>query len=179
MIEREFKAAERAETVGSSHRDFGFIVEALDDPADLATLDQRVATGALRVARLIEAARAAAAVPDVTAEGLLWEAWRASGLADRWQAAALGAGSAGARADCHLDAVVGLFESAARFADRLPKAGPQVFLDQVLGQQISGDSLAARAPSAQETSVFDAPERKAAERIARIIQDNGGGKPRG
>jgi membrane fusion protein (multidrug efflux system) len=38
---------------------------------------------------------------------------------------------------------------------------------------------AARAPSAQETNVFDAPERKAAERIARIIQDNGGGKPRG
>jgi membrane fusion protein (multidrug efflux system) len=37
----------------------------------------------------------------------------------------------------------------------------------------------ARAPTAQETSVFDAPERKAAERIARIIQDNGGGKPPG
>jgi membrane fusion protein, multidrug efflux system len=37
---------------------------------------------------------------------------------------------------------------------------------------------AARAPTAQETSVFDAPERKAAERIARIIQDNGGRKPR-
>jgi len=37
---------------------------------------------------------------------------------------------------------------------------------------------AARAPTAQETSVFDAPEKQSAERIARIIRDNGGSKPR-
>jgi len=37
---------------------------------------------------------------------------------------------------------------------------------------------AERAPAVQETNVFEAPERKAAERVVRIIQDNGGGKPR-
>ncbi|HLX79923.1 MAG TPA: HlyD family efflux transporter periplasmic adaptor subunit [Burkholderiales bacterium] len=44
----------------------------------------------------------------------------------------------------------------------------------------SGQRLpqAERAPAVQETNVFEAPESKAAERIARIIQENGGGKPR-
>ena len=33
MIEGEFKGAERAEAVGFSHRDFGFVVQTLDEAA--------------------------------------------------------------------------------------------------------------------------------------------------
>jgi superfamily I DNA/RNA helicase/RecB family exonuclease len=139
------------------------LAQALDDPAELAVLEPRVAGQAMRIARLIAAAREAASEPEVTAEDLLWEVWRAAGLAERWRTLALRGGAAGARADRDLDAVVGLFELAARFADRLPKAGPQVFLDSVLGQQISGDSLAARAPVVDGVRVMTAHASKGLE----------------
>ena len=42
-----------------------------------------------------------------------------------WRAIALGGGLAGARADRDLDAVVALFDAAARFVDRLPQPGPR------------------------------------------------------
>ena len=57
----------------------------------------------------------------------------------RWQA--------GARADRDLDAVVGLFDAAQRYVDRLPAAGPDAFLEHIQGQDVPGDTLAARAQS--------------------------------
>jgi superfamily I DNA/RNA helicase/RecB family exonuclease len=148
---------------GGGRSSASLLAEALNEPAHLVTVEPRVAGRAMRVARLIAVAREAAATPDVTAETMLWEVWRASGLAERWRAAALGAGAAAARADRDLDAVVGLFEAAARFTDRLPKAGPQVFLDQMLGQQISGDSLAARAPRVDGVRLLTAHASKGLE----------------
>ncbi len=139
------------------------LARALDDPAELAAFEPRVAGRALRVARLIALAREAASAPGATAETLLWDVWRATGLADRLRGAALGRGASAARADRDLDAVVGLFELAARFTDRLPKAGPDVFLDQVLGQQISGDSLAARAPAVDGVRLLTAHASKGLE----------------
>jgi superfamily I DNA/RNA helicase len=56
--------------------------------------------------------------------------------AQRWRADA---------ADRDLDAVMVLFDAAARFADRLPGARTEVFLDHVLGQDLPADTL---APSA-------------------------------
>ena len=70
----------------------------------------------------------------------------ASGLAGPWDAA-LPAGLRRRRADRDLDAVLGLFDAAARFVDRLPGARPADFLDHVLGQDVAGDTLVARAPA--------------------------------
>ena len=64
---------------------------------------------------------------------------------DRWERASREGGPSGEAADRDLDAVVALFETAARFCDRLPGAGPEVFLDHLLGQQIPGDEPAGRA----------------------------------
>ena len=58
-----------------------------------------------------------------------------------------GGGLAGARADRDLDAVVALFDAAARYVDRLPQMGPRGFLDHIRGQDVPGDTLVARAPS--------------------------------
>jgi superfamily I DNA/RNA helicase/RecB family exonuclease len=160
-LRQELRRAELS--TGGGRSSAVLLAEALDSPVALATLDPHAASKAIRVAGLIAAAREAASVPGVTAENLLWEVWRASGLAERWRSVALGPGAAAARADRDLDAVVGLFELAARFADRLPKAGPQVFLDQVLGQQISGDSLAARAPTADGVRLLTAHASKGLE----------------
>jgi superfamily I DNA/RNA helicase/RecB family exonuclease len=136
---------------------------ALSEPAELAAVEPRIAAPALRVARVLQAARAAAAGPAPTAEGVLWEAWRACGLASRWSAAALAGGPGGASADRDLDAVVALFDAAARFTDRLPKAGPSVFLDHLLGQQIPGDTLAPRAPASDGVRVMTAHAAKGLE----------------
>lgn len=94
--------------------------------------------------------RVLAAAVDALREGqgveeVLWAMWSASGLAAPWRETALAGGPAGGRADRDLDAVLGLFDTAARFTDRLPGAAPAAFLDHVLGQDVAGDTLAARA----------------------------------
>jgi RecB family exonuclease len=79
--------------------------------------------------------------------------WSASGLAGPWRDAALAGGPGGGRADRDLDAVLGLFDAAARFVDRLPGASPADFLDHVLGQDVAGDTLVARAPAGESVAL--------------------------
>ncbi|PZS19884.1 MAG: ATP-dependent DNA helicase [Pseudonocardiales bacterium] len=121
-------------------------------------LDERTAAPARRLAQLLTAAARAAARGD-SAEEVLWQVWQASGLAKRWAATAARGGTAGLQADRDLDAVVGLFDAAARYADRLPgadggPAGVLGFCDYLADQQISGDSLAARSPQGESVSVL-------------------------
>ena len=102
--------------------------------------------------------RVLAAAVDALREGegvevVLWRMWSASGLAGPWRDAALGGGPGGGRADRDLDAVLGLFDAAARFVDRLPGASPADFLDHVLGQHVAGDTLVARAPSGESVAL--------------------------
>jgi superfamily I DNA/RNA helicase/RecB family exonuclease len=122
---------------------------------------------ARRVARAIAAGvKAAAAVnggdgadgprfaPGVTAESVLWALWEATGLGESWRRVALGGGLPGARADRHLDAVVALFDAAAKYVDRLPQMGPRGFLEHIRGQAVAGDTLVARAPSHDTVSLL-------------------------
>ncbi len=80
---------------------------------------------ARRVAALLDLARQTAM--DGTAHDVLWAVWDASGLAGLWQQASAAGGSRGAAADADLDAVVALFDAAARFAARLPRGLAQAF----------------------------------------------------
>ena len=102
--------------------------------------------------------RVLAAAVDALRDGdgvevVLWRMWSASGLAGPWRDAALGGGAGGGRADRDLDAVLGLFDAAARFVDRLPGASPADFLDHVLGQDVAGDTLVARAPAGESVAL--------------------------
>ena len=83
---------------------------------------------------------------EASVESVLWAIWAATGLGEGWRRSALGGGPGGARADRHLDAVVALFDAAARYVDRLPQMGPRGFLEHLLGQDVAGDTLVARAP---------------------------------
>ncbi len=152
-----------AEAAGDPRPSGILLVEALRDPSDLVPLDERWGAPARRVAGLLAVARQAAASPGATAETLLWAAWDASGLAGRWQAASAEGGARGAAADRDLDAAVALFDAAARFADRLPAAGPQMFLDHVLGQQIPADSLAPAAETGELVRILTAHAAKGLE----------------
>ena len=102
--------------------------------------------------------RVLAAAVDALREGsgveeVLWAMWSASGLAAAWRDTALGGGPAGGRADRDLDAVLGLFDAAARYVDRLPASGPAAFLEHVLGQDVAGDTLVARAPAGESVAL--------------------------
>ncbi|WP_457253699.1 ATP-dependent helicase [Pedococcus sp. P5_B7] len=89
----------------------------------------------------------------VSAESVLWAMWAATGLGGEWQATALAGGAGAGRADRDLDAVVGLFDAAAKFVDRLPQAGPEEFLTHIGSQDIPGDTLVARSPVGESVTV--------------------------
>jgi superfamily I DNA/RNA helicase/RecB family exonuclease len=115
---------------------------------------RRVATA---IAAGVSAARTVAGsrwAPGVTAESVLWAMWDATGLSPSWRRVALGGGFSGARADRHLDAVVALFDAAAKYVDRLPQMGPREFLEHIRGQDVAGDTLVARAPSDDTVSLL-------------------------
>ena len=151
---RRLRRALRADEIGGGggRTSDELLVAALLDPALLATIDQATAAPAHRVARVLAAGRDAVlfADPDVSRQGagaetVLWAIWQSSRLADGWRRTALSGGAAGARADRDLDAVVALFDAAARFTDRLPRAAPAAFVEHLRGQEVPGDTLAERA----------------------------------
>lgn len=139
------------------------LADALNEPAVLGVLPDEVAEPARRVAALLVTAKEAAARPGATAEDVLWAVWERSGLAEQWQAASLRGGSAGAAADRDLDAMVALFDAVARFVDRLPRSSPVAFVDYLTGQQIPGDTLAARAPHGDAVRLLTAHAAKGLE----------------
>ncbi|MGI5273669.1 ATP-dependent helicase [Nonomuraea sp. CA-218870] len=138
------------------------LVAAIRDPRELVRIEPHVAVPAERVARLLATARAALDEQG-SAEEVLWAVWQAGGLAARWTDMSLGGGTRGAQADRDLDAVVALFDQAARFVDRMPKAGPEVFLDDLASQEIPGDTLSERAPDGDAVRVLTAHRAKGLE----------------
>ncbi|HET8684284.1 MAG TPA: ATP-dependent DNA helicase, partial [Micromonosporaceae bacterium] len=172
LAERRLRQGLRALALAAGDRrpSGALLVEALRDPTELAAVERRWAAPARAVAALVATARDAAARPGSTVEDVLWAVWHASGLADRWAAASLrpaGPGTAEERraeaADRDLDAVVALFDAAARFADRLPGARTEVFLDHVAGQDLPGDSLAPVADRGDAVRILTAHAAKGLE----------------
>jgi superfamily I DNA/RNA helicase/RecB family exonuclease len=138
------------------------LVAALNDARELTRIEPHTALPAERVAKLLATAREAVR-EGATAEELLWAIWHTSGLAEKWTDLSLAGGARGAQADRDLDAVVALFDHAARFVDRMPKAGPEVFLDDLASQEIPGDTLAERAPDGDAVRVLTAHRSKGLE----------------
>jgi superfamily I DNA/RNA helicase/RecB family exonuclease len=165
FTERRLRQALRtaALAVGDSRPSGELLVEVLADPGSLALVDPRWSRSAHNIAGLLTTARSAAARPGATAEDVLWEVWRASGLADRWAAASARGGRRGATADRDLDAVLALFDAAARFTDRLPGARIEVFLDHLLDQQLPADTLAPSADRGEAVRMLTAHAAKGLE----------------
>ena len=144
-LRRLRQSLRREELLGGGGRTSDvLLVEALLEPGALATLGIE-GRSARRISRMIQAGRDAAQAPGGNAETVLWALWNSTGLASRWAEAALAGGSAGARADRDLDAMMALFHTAERFVDQLPGSGPEQFLEYLLSQELPMDTLAARA----------------------------------
>ncbi len=139
------------------------LVEALEDATRLEDLPAAVAGPARAVARILAAARAALTEPAATAESALWAMWSAASVAQRWVGTAVGHDPGSATADRDLDAVLALFDAASRFVDRLPSAGPEVFLDHVADQQFPADTLAPSAPTRDTVALLTAHAAKGLE----------------
>jgi superfamily I DNA/RNA helicase/RecB family exonuclease len=135
---------------------------ALREPRELTLIGGPAADAARRVARLLAVA-GQCAVAGGTAHDVLWAVWQASGLDRAWQAASAAGGARGAVADRDLDAVVALFDAAARFATRLPPGLPRLFLDSLSGQEISGDTLAEHTPEGDAVRILTAHRAKGLE----------------
>nr|WP_239086513.1 ATP-dependent DNA helicase [Catellatospora methionotrophica] len=171
MAERRLRQGLRALAIaGGDTRGSGeLLVEALRDPAELAALDRRWATPATRIAMLLATARETAGRPRATAEEVLWSVWRASGLAERWAkvatAPAMGLDQQrrAETADRDLDAIMVLFDAAARFTDRLPGARIDTFLEHVADQQLPADSLAASGDRGEAVRLLTAHAAKGLE----------------
>jgi superfamily I DNA/RNA helicase/RecB family exonuclease len=139
------------------------LVEALAQPAELAAVRRRWSGPAYAVANALEAVRRSAAAPEATIEDVLWALWCATDLADRWAEESARGGARGATADRDLDAVVALFETAARFVDRMPGARAEIFVDHILGQELPGDSLAPSADRGAAVRILTAHAAKGLE----------------
>jgi len=136
------------------------LVEALraaaaGEPDPLAALPPSETAPLRRVGALLATA-AAAARDGASVEEVLWQVWQQTGLADRWSAASGRGGPAGAAADRDLDAVLALFDAAARYSDRLPGADVAGFTDYLADQQLPTDSLAPRAPGGDAVALLTA-----------------------
>lgn len=162
-LRRALKIAENeASDAGEARSSGELLVAAVQDVRELTRIEPHIAVPAERVAKLLAVAREAVGEQG-TAEDLLWAVWHASGLAQRWTELSMSGGSRGAQADRDLDAVVALFDHAARFVDRMPKAGPEVFIDDLAAQEIPGDTLADRAPDGDAVRVLTAHRSKGLE----------------
>ena len=148
--------------VGSLLPPLDLLAGAILDPRALILVPTQVAEPAAKLGRLLTVARDAIKAGR-NAEEVLWAVWDASGLAPIWQAASAAGGAAGAAADRDLDAVLALFDTAARFTDTLPPGAPGLFLDSLTGQEIAGDTLAEQATRDEAVRILTAHRSKGLE----------------
>jgi ATP-dependent exoDNAse (exonuclease V) beta subunit len=160
-LRQELRAHELA--TGGRRGSPELLVAALGRRSMLAAVRHHAVLAATRLGALLETAQKAAASPGATAEDVLWAAWNQTGFAVRWSQAALVGGPGSPSADRDLDAVVALFDTVARFVDRLPGEGPAGFLEHLRGQQIPADTLMTGAPRGAAVQLMTAHAAKGLE----------------
>ncbi|PSK97375.1 superfamily I DNA/RNA helicase [Murinocardiopsis flavida] len=138
------------------------LAEALRDPRELTMVDPAVRAPADRVAGFLRLVRDRTAA-GASAEDVLWAVWNDSALAERLLRASQAGGRRGAAADRDLDSAVALFESAARYCDRLPPGAPEGFLDDLEAQEIPADTLAEHTPEGDAVRILTAHRSKGLE----------------
>ena len=138
------------------------IRDALLDGRDLSTVDEWAAAPVRRVVAAVDAA-AAVLASGGTPEDALWALWDTSGWGRRLEAAALGSGTSARQADRDLDAVLALFQAAARLEERRPRGGVTALLDELENQQIPAAPTEERAAAEDAVRLLTAHRSKGLE----------------
>jgi superfamily I DNA/RNA helicase/RecB family exonuclease len=155
-LRRLRRGLRRLEMAAGGDRPSGqLLVEVIESNDRLAALEDAESLPARRIAGLIRNARKDIAAAR-SVEVVLWNLWQGCGLESRWVTQSSRRGTVGMQADRDLDAIVGLFEAAAKYVDRLPGSTVAGFADYLAAQQIAGDSLAASAPVGEAVAVLTA-----------------------
>lgn len=138
--------------------------EAVVDPAVLADLayPSDAEVKALELARLLAGA-AEALRGGATVEQALWLLWSGTAWPRRLQEASRRGGSAGWLAHRDLDAVVTLFEAAARAEEQVEYTSAESFLRTLRAQQIPADTLAERGVRGESVRLLTAHRAKGLE----------------
>ena len=139
---RALRSLERAESAASPTQSSELIHRLMLEPSLLDRfegLPAHLCRDVKRLSELLERARAIAAEGG-SAHDVLWCLWQGTSWPKRLERAWLAGGSASRAADRELDAVVALFEVAARADERLVAQGVAAFLAEVRAQQIPGDT---------------------------------------
>jgi superfamily I DNA/RNA helicase/RecB family exonuclease len=131
----------------------------ITESAALALVPPAVRRPVERVRAVIEAGQVAIS-NGAGAEDVLWEVWRAGGLDVRLEQRSLGGGSDGARADRDLDAVLALFDEAAKMAERSPGADADELYRWVTQLQIIDASAPAERTVSDSVAILTAHASK-------------------
>lgn len=169
---REKAAAKAAERPPRRSREL--FRQVLVDPEFLDGLEGTEVDRARAFVALLWSARRAT-LAGVTAEEVLWLLWSGTGWPERLRrGVAYGAGAA-RRAHRDLDAIVALFEAAARAEERKDHLGVANFLATLVAQQIPGDTLAERGVRGASVRLLTAHRSKGLEWrlvvVAHVQQD--------
>ncbi|UKY55398.1 ATP-dependent helicase [Streptomyces inhibens] len=138
------------------------IARALAEPQRLVAHDPAYARGAQRLGLLLRKARELLAGGG-TAEQALWQLWDGTPWPQRLERAARRGGAAGRNADRDLDAVVALFETAARAEERTGGRGALNFLEELDAQDIAADTLTRRTVRPDAVRLMTAHRSKGLE----------------
>ncbi|MGW2632004.1 ATP-dependent helicase [Streptomyces chattanoogensis] len=138
------------------------IARALAEPERLVAHDPAYARGAQRLGLLLRKACELLAGGG-TAEEALWELWDGTPWPGRLERAARRGGAAGRNADRDLDAVVALFETAARAEERTGGRGALNFLEELAAQDIAADTLTRRTVRPDAVRLMTAHRAKGLE----------------
>ncbi|MFI6641412.1 UvrD-helicase domain-containing protein [Streptomyces sp. NPDC050504] len=159
---RALRDEERAAGVKLPPPSDHLIARALAEPERLTAHDPGYARGAQVLGALLRKTRELLAGGG-TAEEALWALWNGTGWPNRLYRTALRGGAAGRNADRDLDAVVTLFETAARAEERTGGSGALNFLAEIEAQDIAADTLARRSSRPDAVRLMTAHRSKGLE----------------
>ncbi|WP_216897782.1 ATP-dependent helicase [Nocardia alni] len=120
----------------------------ITDVGDASMLERLTDVESAPLRRVLSAVRRARKAMERGAglEDVLWALWTASGLERRWVGQSERGGASAMQADRDLDAAVGLFDAAAAYVDRLPRARVEGFVEYLEQQEIPQDSAPVTDP---------------------------------
>jgi superfamily I DNA/RNA helicase/RecB family exonuclease len=136
--------------------------DAILDGRDLSAVEDWAAGPARRLTGLLHAARDLLAGGG-TPEEALWALWDGSGWGRRLEAESGGTSTAARQADRDLDAVLALFQAAARLEERRPRGGVTALLDELEAQEIPAAPTEERAASEAAVRLLTAHRAKGLE----------------
>lgn len=123
----------------------------------------------VRIHELLEVARRASRKKNVTAEIVLGAIWdnalnsQNEKISLAWKREALKNSARSVAADRDLDAMIQLFEEAARFSERMPQSAPSLFLRQISQENIAADVITAKGVRSQAVEILTVHAAKGRE----------------